>query len=61
MQIPYQEVDIDAVAGINAWLNAQGYKFLPVLLVGDRELVPGGLRSLRTMHRHEILERIERT
>lgn len=58
MQIPYVEVDVDLDQASATWLRAQGFKTLPVLMVNDRELVPGGVRSLRTMRRDEILNRI---
>lgn len=56
--IPYSEINIDEDQSVARWLRLQGINYVPVLFVEGKLLVPGGIKSLRTMRRHEILERL---
>lgn len=57
--ISYVEVDIMANPDKADWLREQGFKTLPVIYAGDKPLVNGGWNTLKTMRKHEIMERLE--
>lgn len=56
--IEYQEIDITLHEDKANWLRGQGHKSLPVIYAGDQPLVNGGWTTLKTMRRHEIMERL---
>lgn len=56
--IDYVEIDITVHEDKLEWLRAQGHKSLPVIYAGNEPLVNGGWTTLKTMHRHEIMERL---
>lgn len=56
--ITYNEVDITLNEDKADWLRNQGFKSLPVIFAGDHPLINGGWNALRTMRKHEIMERL---
>lgn len=59
LDIPFREVDLTKQPHLGEWLVSNGYKFLPAILVNDSQFMPGGWNTIRTMRRHEILERLK--
>ena len=58
LEIPFTEVDVIDNQEKLDWLRNQGFKQLPVIFAGDDLLAPGGWSTLKTMRKHEILERL---
>lgn len=56
--IAYEEIDITADPTAVDFLRNQGFKSLPVLFAGDEPLLNGGYNVLKTMRKHEIMERL---
>jgi glutaredoxin-like protein NrdH len=56
--IDYNEIDITLQEDKADWLRNQGFKSLPVIFAGDEPLVNGGWTTLKTMRKHEIMERL---
>lgn len=56
--IAYVEVDITLNEDKADWLRGQGHRTLPVIYVGDEPLINGGWTTLKTMRKHEIMERL---
>lgn len=56
--IDYVEVDITLHEDKVDFLRSQGHKTLPVIYVGDEPLINGGWSTLKTMRKHEIMERL---
>ena len=56
--IEYVEVDITLNEDKADWLRNQGFKSLPVIFAGDAPLINGGWTTLKTMRKHEIMERL---
>jgi glutaredoxin len=56
--IEYVEIDITLNEDKIEWLREKGHKALPVIYVGDEPLVNGGWNTLKTMRKHEIMERL---
>lgn len=56
--IEYVEVDITVNEDKANWLRNQGFKSLPVIYAGDEPLINGGWTTLKTMRKHEIMERL---
>lgn len=57
-EIEYVEVDITVQEDKADWLRAKGHRTLPVIYVGDEPLINGGWTTLKTMRKHEIIERL---
>lgn len=57
-EIEYVEIDITLNEDKIEWLRQQGHKSLPVIYAGDEPLVNGGWNTLKTMRKHEIMERL---
>lgn len=56
--IEFTEVDIVANPEKAEWLREQGFKTLPVIFAGEEPLINGGWNVLKTMRKHEIIERL---
>lgn len=56
--IEYVEVDITLHEDKADWLRNQGFRSLPVIFAGEEPLVNGGWTTLKTMRKHEIMERL---
>ena len=56
--VEYTEVDITVDDKAREWLIESGFKTLPVIFAGDAPLVNGGWTTLKTMRKHEIMERL---
>jgi glutaredoxin-like protein NrdH len=56
--IAYNEVDITLNEDKADWLRNQGFRSLPVIYAGDEPLINGGWTTLKTMRKHEIMERL---
>jgi len=56
--INYNEVDITQHEDKIEWLREQGFKTLPVIFAGEEPLINGGWNALKTMRKHEIIERL---
>ena len=56
--INYVEIDITIDEDKADWLRSQGHRSLPVIYAGDEPLVNGGWSTLKTMRKHEIMERL---
>jgi glutaredoxin-like protein NrdH len=56
--ITYNEVDITLNEDKADWLRNQGFRSLPVIYAGDEPLINGGWTTLKTMRKHEIMERL---
>lgn len=57
--IEYVEVDIIKHPEKADWLREQGFKTLPVIFIDEEPLINGGWTTLKTMRKHEIMERLE--
>lgn len=57
-EIEFQEVNIVENPEKADWLREQGFKTLPVIFAGDEPLINGGWNVLKTMRKHEIMERL---
>lgn len=57
--INYEEIDITLNEDKADWLRNEGFKTLPVIYAGDQPLVNGGWNTLKTMRKHEIMERLD--
>jgi len=57
--IDFTEIDVMENPDKADWLREQGFRTLPVIFAGDQPLINGGWTTLKTMHKHEILERLE--
>lgn len=58
-EITFTEVDISQNETVRNWLVEGGFKTLPVIYAGDQPLITGGWNVLKTMRKHEIMERLE--
>lgn len=56
--IDFTEVDVIANPEKADWLREQGFKSLPVIFAGEEPLINGGWNVLKTMRKHEIMERL---
>lgn len=56
--IEYNEIDITLNEDKADWLRNQGFRSLPVIYAGDEPLINGGWTTLKTMRKHEIMERL---
>jgi glutaredoxin len=56
--IEYDEIDITLNEDKADWLRNQGVRTLPVIYAGDTPLINGGWNALKTMRKHEIMERL---
>jgi glutaredoxin len=56
--IDYVEIDITLNEDKADWLRSRGHKTLPVIYAGDEPLINGGWTTLKTMRKHEIMERL---
>ncbi len=56
--INYNEVDVTQHEDKIEWLRNQGFKTLPVIFAGEEPLINGGWNTLKTMRKHEIIERL---
>jgi glutaredoxin len=56
--INYNEVDVTQHEDKIEWLRNQGFKTLPVIFAGEEPLINGGWNALKTMRKHEIIERL---
>lgn len=56
--IEYVEIDITLNEDKADWLRSQGHRSLPVIYAGNEPLVNGGWSTLKTMRKHEIMERL---
>ena len=56
--IEFEEVDITTDNAHIEFLREQGFKTLPVIFAGEEPLVNGGWNTLKTMRKHEIMERL---
>lgn len=56
--IEYRMIDISENEQAREWLIEQGYKSLPVIFAGDEPLMTGTWNVLKTMRKHEIIERL---
>ena len=57
-QIDFVEIDITLQEDKADWLRGQGHKSLPVIYAGNEPLINGGWTTLKTMRKHEIMERL---
>lgn len=57
--IEYVEIDITIQEDKIEWLREKGHKTLPVIYACDEPLVNGGWNTLKTMRKHEIMERLD--
>jgi glutaredoxin len=59
LQIPFVELNVDQ--NRQAWekLYRDGHKFVPQIYADDQLLMPGGWKTVKTMRREEILERLK--
>lgn len=56
-QIPYENVDASTVVG-NSLLKTYKLSVVPQIFVDNKLFVPGGYRTIKTMRKQEILDRI---
>lgn len=57
--INFVEIDITVQEDKADWLRSQGHRTLPVIYAGNQPLINGGWSTLKTMHTHEIMERLD--
>ncbi len=57
--IDYVEIDISIHEDKADWLREKGFKTLPVIYACEEPLINGGWNTLKTMRKHEIMERLE--
>lgn len=56
--IAFEEIDITTNEAHADFLRSKGFRTLPVLFAGNEPLVNGGWNVLKTMRKHEIMERL---
>lgn len=57
--IAFIEVDITQNEDTAQFLRDKGFKTLPVIYACEEPLINGGWTALKTMRKHEIMERLE--
>lgn len=59
LQIPYKEINVDYDQNGLAFLQQNNDKYLPQFYVNGQKMMHGGWNIVRTMRKHEIMQRIE--
>jgi glutaredoxin len=59
LKIPFVELDINFNRSAAEKLNRDGHKVVPQIYADDKLFMPGGWNTIKTMRRHEILERLK--
>lgn len=56
MEIPYYELNVELDHAALLRLNRDQHKYVPQFYIDDTTYISGGLRTLRTMRKEEILD-----
>lgn len=59
LEIPFVELNVDRNPAAAKKLQRDGHRFVPQIYADDKLFMPGGWNTIRTMRRHEILERLQ--
>lgn len=59
LEIPFVELNVDFNRVANEKLKRDGHRFVPQIYADDKLFMPGGWNTIRTMRRHEIMERLK--
>ena len=59
LQIPFVELNVDQNRLALEKLHRDGHQFVPQIYADDQLLMPGGWKTVKTMRRNEILDRLK--
>jgi glutaredoxin len=59
LEIPFVELNVTFNRVANEKLKRDGHKFVPQIYANDILFMPGGWNTIKTMRRHEILEKLK--
>ena len=58
LQIPFVQLNVEKDQHALAKIHKDGHRYLPQVYADNDVFMPGGWNTMRTMRRHEILERL---
>jgi len=59
LEIPFKEIDVERNKTALNKLHADGHKYVPQFYADDYLFMRGGWNTVRTMRKHEILDRLK--
>lgn len=59
LEIPFVELNVDRNRAALEKLYRDGHQFVPQIYADDKLLMPGGWKTIKTMRRDEILDKLK--